>query len=96
MYQAVISISIKGMETQASILLRCLLESLFTLVASSKSEEVVKQFITADQVERRTLFNKAHMWKSDTLIKRKQNEETLDHVKTKPLTRLSVTLRSTL
>lgn len=67
MYQAVISISIKGMETQASILLRCLLESLFSLVASSKFEEVVKQFIAADQVERRKFFNKARMWKSDSL-----------------------------
>lgn len=67
MYQAAIFISIKGMETQAIILLRCLLESLFNLVASSKSEEVVKKFVAADQFERRKFFNKARMWKSDSL-----------------------------
>ena len=67
MYQASIAISIKGMETQATILLRCLLESLFSLVASSKSTEVVKKFVAADQLERRKFFNKARMWKSDSL-----------------------------
>ena len=55
------------METQATILLRCLLEALFSLVASSKSEEVVKKFINADLLERRKFFNKARMCKGDSL-----------------------------
>ena len=67
MYQATITISLKGMETQTTILLRCLLEALFSLVASSKSEEVVKKFINVDLLERRKFFNKARMCKGDSL-----------------------------
>ena len=65
--QAAIVIAMKGMDVPTRILLRCVLESLFILVASSKSEDIAKEFVAADQLERRKYFNKARSWKDDSL-----------------------------
>ena len=57
MYQACITIAQRGMDVQTRILLRCLMESLFILIASSKYKEVAQEFIAADHLERKKLLN---------------------------------------
>jgi hypothetical protein len=66
-YQAAIIVAERGMIPQARMLLRCLLESLFSLVAISKSTELAKKFINADERQRLKMFNKVQSWKADNL-----------------------------
>jgi hypothetical protein len=82
MYQAALLTAVKGMDVQTRILLRCLLESLFILVASSISEDIAKEFVAADQLERRKIFNKARSWRADSLKKLAVNHAT-DEMKEK-------------
>jgi len=82
MCQAALAIAMKGMDVQTRILLRCALESLFILVASSKSEDIAKEFVTAYQLERLKLFNKARSWRADSL-KELAAKHTTDEMKEK-------------
>jgi len=82
MYQAALSMAVKGMDVQTRILLRCMLESLFILVASSTSEDIAKEFVAADQLERRKIFNKARSWSAESLKKLAINHAT-DEMKEK-------------
>ncbi len=84
MYQSTIILSVKGMEIQATILLRCLLESIFSLVASSKSEEMVKKYVNADFIERRKFFNKVRMCRSESmkdLAEKHATDEVIEEIK---------------
>ncbi len=82
MYQAALVVTMKGMDVQTRVLLRCVLESLFILVASSKSEDIAKEFVAADQLERRKFFNKATSWRADSLKELAANHAT-DEMKEK-------------
>jgi len=57
-YQATILISRKGMKQQFHVLLRCMLEPLFPLVAISKNLSFANILVEADEVERLKNINK--------------------------------------
>ena len=42
-------------------------ESIFSLVASSRSEEMVRKYVNADLIERPKFFNKMRMCKSESM-----------------------------
>lgn len=51
-YQAVLLVSFKGMKQQVIILIRCILEPLFPLVAISKDHTFSHELVKAEEVER--------------------------------------------
>jgi hypothetical protein len=66
-FQAAVLLSERGIAPQAQMLLRCMLESIFSLVAISKHKDMARQFIAADAVNRLKMFNKVKTWKSEGL-----------------------------
>jgi len=57
-YQAFLLVSQRGMEQQSKMLLRCMFESLFPLVAIQKNKNYSQQLIAADECDRHKAFNK--------------------------------------
>lgn len=57
-YQAFLLVSQRGMDQQTKMLLRCMFESLFPLVAIQKNKDYSKQLIAADECDRLKTFNK--------------------------------------
>jgi hypothetical protein len=57
-YQAIVLISRKGMKQQFHVLLRCMLEPLFPLVAISKNSSFANALVEADEIERLKNINK--------------------------------------
>lgn len=62
-YQALILVSERGMLQQVKMLLRCILESLFPLVAISENEGYSKELISADEIVRLKALNKLIRYK---------------------------------
>ncbi len=62
-YQALILVSERGMLQQVKMLLRCMLESLFPLVAISENEGYSKELISEDEIERLKALNKLIRYK---------------------------------
>ena len=65
--QAAVLMIERGMPTQARILLRAAMDSVFNLVAVCLSAEYGQRFLAADQISRRKMFRKATMWHSPEL-----------------------------
>lgn len=59
LYQATILLLMQGMETSAKVVIRGLLESVFSLRAVARDDETLKAYIEDDQFERRKMINKA-------------------------------------
>lgn len=57
-YQAFLLVSQRGMAQQSKMLLRCMFESLFPLVAIQKNKDYSQQLIAADELDRLKAFNK--------------------------------------
>jgi|GEM_PF-2879873 len=57
-YQAFLLISQRGMAQQSKMLLRCIFESLFPLVAIQKNKDYSQHLIVADEIDRFKAFNK--------------------------------------
>lgn len=73
----------RGMNTQARILLRATIESLFSFVAICISEQTSQEYIDADECARRKMLNKARMWKDESLkakAKEYATEEKLEEI----------------
>jgi hypothetical protein len=51
-YQAALLLCFKGMKPQVEMLIRCILESFFPLVAISKDASFVKEFVNSDEIEK--------------------------------------------
>ncbi len=66
-FQAFLLISERGMKSQAEMLLRGLIESLFILVASSKSKDFVREYANQDLLQRKNIYNR-HMNSSDKAL----------------------------
>lgn len=57
-YQGVVLLSIRGMPSEARVLLRTLLEALFRLVAIAKDREIGRAYIAEDVLHRKKFINK--------------------------------------
>jgi len=57
-YQAFILLIQRGMQQQARVMLRCIFETLFALVAIQKNKNYSKRLIEADECDRLKAFNK--------------------------------------
>ena len=85
-YQGAVLLIQRGMSSQARILLRCLLESVFSLVAVSKHKELANDFIKADEIQRMKMLNKVERWRGENLrqvaadAQTKQTKEDLKRV----------------
>ncbi|MBO1225484.1 MAG: hypothetical protein JYX80_13760 [Candidatus Scalindua sediminis] len=62
-YQAALLVSFKGMRQQVIILIRCILEPLFPLVAISKDHTFSHELVKAEEVERLNELNKLIRYK---------------------------------
>lgn len=74
-YQALILVSERGMLQQVKMLLRCMLESLFPLVAISENEGYSKKLISAEEIERLKALNKLIRYKERNGEKDKDLED---------------------
>lgn len=63
-FQAVVILTERGMIPQAKVILRSVLEALFTLCALSKKAELCDIYMLADQIKRLKQINKFRMLKS--------------------------------
>lgn len=73
-YQAFLLLFQRGMQQQARIMLRCIFETLFALVAIQKNKHYSKKLIEADEIDRFKSFKKIIKYKArqsphDELIK---------------------------
>jgi hypothetical protein len=59
----------RGMDTQAKILLRAAIESLFVFAAICKSEKTAQEFIDSNEPARKKILNKVLNWESAPLKK---------------------------
>ena len=73
-FQAVVILSERGMIPQAKVVLRSILEALFTLCALSKKAELCDIYMQADQIKKLKQINKFRMLKSGLPEKAKESE----------------------
>jgi hypothetical protein len=73
-FQAVVILSERGMIPQAKVVLRSILEALFTLCALSKKPDLCDIYMQADQIKRLKQINKFRMLKSGLPEKAKEAE----------------------
>lgn len=59
LYQSSILLLTKGMQTSAKVVIRGLLESVFSLRAVARHDEILKAYIECDETERLKMINKA-------------------------------------
>jgi hypothetical protein len=96
-FQAFILISERGMIQQTKMLLRCMFESLFPLVAISKDKAFTKKFRDSDEYERKRALNKYLIFHkrnnpSDPMIPKveKRISEIKEHIKKNQIKKVGV------
>lgn len=65
-YQGVVLLSMRGMPSEACVLLRTLLEAMFRLVAIAKDSEVGRAYIQEDELHRKKFINKFKLLNEST------------------------------
>ncbi|MGO9481020.1 MAG: DUF5677 domain-containing protein [Candidatus Kryptoniota bacterium] len=76
--QAAIILCIRGMDAQTQIMLRCSLECLFSLTATSLNPGLAKDFINADLLERKKIYYKIKQWPEHLKRKNDVHDQEID------------------
>ena len=94
-FQSIIILAEKGIDSATRILIRALMEVMFTLVACAKSKEVAKKYILNDKIDSLKTIRRVKQYKGDPLLpnikKMLTHEQSLsDEIKNEKIVPISI------